>query len=401
MFYSPIFTRKSGQNIALSADQLILGQAPGVLSGQAYTRNFVLKDKSQTRSSGKTDAALVASATDSVAEFDEDKKTALQHVQHFLHANPAMVPVFILIVSVIAFRIAAGDRFFTAFNLSLIIQQVTVIGFLACAQTLIILTAGIDLSIAAIMVLASVVAGKLAVVLGVPPVLAIPAGFLVGTLSGMLNGILVTRLRLPPFIVTLGTWNIFFALLIWYSGSQSIRSRDIDTIAPSLKWFGNQLSIGGAVFTYGSFLMVGVFFVLWYVLNNTAWGRHVYAVGDDKQAAELSGINTNRLLLSVYAVAGFIAGVAAWVSIGRVGSVSPQSFYDANLDSITAVVIGGTSLFGGRGSILGALFGALIVGVFSSGLKIAGVDVIWQRFAIGCLIILAVGVDQWLRRVSG
>ncbi len=337
---------------------------------------------------------------DTVAEFDADTKTLMQRVQHFLHGNPAMVPVIILVISVTAFRIIAGDRFFTAFNLSLIMQQVTIIGFLACAQTLIILTAGIDLSIAAIMVLGSVVAGKFAVVWGVPSVFAIPLGFLVGTLCGLVNGFLVTRLRLPPFIVTLGTWNIFFALVIAFSGSQSIRSQDIDATAASLKFFGERVSVGGAVFTYGSFLMVAVFFILWYVLNNTAWGRHVYAVGDDKEAAELSGINTNRLLMSVYAVAGFIAGIAAWVSIGRVGSVSPQSFYDANLDSITAVVIGGTSLFGGRGSILGALFGALIVGVFSSGLKIAGVDVIWQRFAIGCLIILAVGIDQWLRRVS-
>lgn len=354
-----------------------------------------------TSSAGDSaETGLVDRTADTVAEFDADRKSPLQRVQHFLHGNPAMVPVIILIVSVSAFGVIAGERFFTAFNLSLIIQQVTIIGFLACAQTLIILTAGIDLSIAAIMVLASVVAGKMAVVIGVPSVLAIPLGFLVGTLCGMVNGLLVTRLRLPPFIVTLGSWNIFFALVIWYSGSQSIRSQDIDKIAPSLKFFGERVNIGGAVFTYGSFLMVVLFFLLWYVLNNTAWGRHVYAVGDDKDAAELSGINTNRLLLSVYAVAGFIAGIAAWVSIGRVGSVSPQSFYDANLDSITAVVIGGTSLFGGRGSILGALFGALIVGVFSSGLKIAGVDVIWQRFAIGCLIILAVGIDQWLRRVS-
>lgn len=357
-------------------------------------------DRTTTSSDRDAESGLVDANADTVAEFDADKKTFLQRIQHFLHGNPAMVPVIILIVSVIAFRIVAGDRFFTAFNLSLIIQQVTIIGFLACAQTLIILTAGIDLSIAAIMVLASVVAGKFAVVLGVPPVIAIPVGFVIGTLCGLVNGFLVTRLKLPPFIVTLGTWNIFFALVIWYSGSQSIRSQDIDSIAPSLKFFGERISLGGAVFTYGSFLMVAVFLVLWYVLNNTAWGRHVYAVGDDKDAAELSGINTDRLLLSVYGVAGFIAGIAAWVSIGRVGSVSPQSFYDANLDSITAVVIGGTSLFGGRGSILGALFGALIVGVFSSGLKIAGVDVIWQRFAIGCLIILAVGIDQWLRRVS-
>ncbi len=354
-----------------------------------------------TRSANENaESGLVAAGDDSLAAFEEENKTVLQRIQHFLHGNPAMVPVIILIISVIAFRLVAGERFFTAFNLSLIIQQVTIIGFLACAQTLIILTAGIDLSIAAIMVLASVVAGKAAVMLGVPSVLAIPMGFIVGTLCGMVNGLLVTRLRLPPFIVTLGTWNIFFALVIWYSGSQSIRSQDIDNVAPSLKFFGERVSLGGAVFTYGSFLMIAVFLILWYVLNNTAWGRHVYAVGDDRDAAELSGINTNRLLLSVYGVAGFIAGVAAWVSIGRVGSVSPQSFYDANLDSITAVVIGGTSLFGGRGSILGALFGALIVGVFSSGLKIAGVDVIWQRFAIGCLIILAVGIDQWLRRVS-
>ena len=358
---------------------------------------------SQTSNNDGAESGLVAATAataDSVAEFDEDKKSPLQHVQHFLHGNPAMVPVIILVVSVIIFRLVAGERFFAPFNLSLIIQQVTVIGFLACAQTLIVLTAGIDLSIAAIMVLASVVAGKFAVVLGVPSVVAIPMGFVVGTLCGIVNGILVTRLRLPPFIVTLGTWNIFFALVIWYSGSQSIRSQDIDKIAPSLKFFGQRFPVGDAVFTYGSILMVVLFLFVWYVLNNTAWGRHVYAVGDDKEAAELSGINTNRLLLSVYGVAGFIAGLAAWVSIGRVGSVSPQSFYDANLDSITAVVIGGTSLFGGRGSILGALFGALIVGVFSSGLKIAGVDVLWQRFALGCLIILAVGIDQWLRRVS-
>lgn len=345
-------------------------------------------------------------AEDSVASFEHHRRGPLQHLQHFLHGNPAMVPVIILLFSVATFGVVAGERFFTAFNLSLIIQQVTIIGILACAQTLIILTAGIDLSVAAIMVLASVFAGKFAVVLGVPAPIAIVSGFVVGTLCGLVNGLLVTRLRLPPFIVTLGTWNIFFALNIWYSGSQSIRSQDIDKIAPSLKYFGERVTIGagdnfsGAVFTYGSFLMIAMFFVLWYMLNKTAWGRHVYAVGDDKEAAELAGIRTDRLLVSVYTLAGFICGVAAWVSIGRVGSVSPQSFYDANLDSITAVVIGGTSLFGGRGSMLGALFGALIVGVFSSGLKIAGVDVLWQRFAIGCLIILAVGIDQWIRRVS-
>lgn len=335
-----------------------------------------------------------------VADFESRERSQLAKLQHFLHGNPAMVPVIILVISVLAFGVVAGERFFSAFNLSLIIQQVTIIGILACAQTLIILTAGIDLSVAALMVLSSVVMGKLAVVLGVPPMLAIGIGIVVATACGCINGLFVTRLKLPPFIVTLGTWNVFFALNIWYSGAQSIRSQDIDTIAPLLKLFGERFNVGGAVFTNGAFLMLLLFAVFWYLLNRTAWGRHVYAVGDDREAAELAGIRTDRLLLSVYAVAGFICGIGAWVSIGRVGSVSPQSFYEANLDSITAVVIGGTSLFGGRGSILGALFGALIVGVFSSGLKLAGLDVLWQRFAIGCLIIVAVALDQWIRKVS-
>nr|VFK23026.1 MAG: mannose ABC transporter membrane protein /fructose ABC transporter membrane protein /ribose ABC transporter membrane protein [Candidatus Kentron sp. MB]VFK26617.1 MAG: mannose ABC transporter membrane protein /fructose ABC transporter membrane protein /ribose ABC transporter membrane protein [Candidatus Kentron sp. MB]VFK74521.1 MAG: mannose ABC transporter membrane protein /fructose ABC transporter membrane protein /ribose ABC transporter membrane protein [Candidatus Kentron sp. MB] len=321
-------------------------------------------------------------------------------MRYFLHKNPALIPVTILVISVFTFWLVAGERFLSAFNLSLIAQQVTIIGILACAQTIIILTAGIDLSIAALMVLSSVVMGKLAVVLGLNPLVAIAMGIGVATILGAINGVLITRLRLPAFIVTLGTWNIFFAIDLWYSGAQSIRSQDIDRTAPILKFFGQGIDIGGAVLTHGVFLMLAIFIVLWYVLNRTAWGRHVYAVGDNKEAAQLAGIHTDRLILSVYAVAGFICGIAAWASIGRVGSVSPQSFYEANLDSITAVVIGGTSLFGGRGSIFGALFGALIVGVFSSGLKISGLDVLWQRFAIGCLIILAVALDQWIRKIS-
>jgi fructose transport system permease protein len=138
---------------------------------------------------------------------------------------------------------------------------------------------------------------------------------------------------------------------------------------------------------------------MWFALNHTPWGRHVYATGDDPQAAQLAGIDTNKVLLSVYIVAGVICALAAWTLIGRVGSISPQAGQTANLDSITAVVIGGTSLFGGRGAIFGTLIGALVVGIFQNGLALAGVDVLWQQFAIGLLIILAVATDQWIRRV--
>ncbi|NKC11931.1 MAG: ABC transporter permease [Gammaproteobacteria bacterium] len=311
-----------------------------------------------------------------------------------------MVPVIVLALSVVVFGFIAGERFFSPFNLSLIVQQVSIIGILAAAQSLVILTAGIDLSVAAIMVLMSVVAGNLAVNMGMPAPLALLVALAGGAAAGWVNGLFVTRLNLPPFIVTLGTWNIFFALNLWLSGAQSIRGQDIDDKAPLLKFFGESVALGGAKLSYGSFLMIGIFAVLWFMLTRTAWGRHVYAVGDDRQAAELCGIRTGRVLISVYMLAGVICAIGAWASIGRVGAVSPQSFYEGNLQSITAVVIGGISLFGGRGSILGPLLGALIVGVFQSGLRMAGMDVLWQVFAIGWLIIIAVAIDQWIRKLA-
>ncbi|MEO9781469.1 MAG: ABC transporter permease [Sedimentitalea sp.] len=335
-----------------------------------------------------------------VAAFDVQHNTMLKRIQHLLHNNPTLVPVIVLLISLIAFGLVAGGKFFSAFNLSLILQQVSIIGILAAAQSLIILTAGIDLSVAAIMVLMSVVMGNLAVFAGVPSFFAIIIGLFGGVGAGLMNGWFITRIKLPPFITTLGTWSIFYALLLWLSGAQSIRGQDIDAEAPFLKFFGASFDIAGARITLSSVLMIVVFVALWYMLNKTAWGRHVYAIGDDKEAADLSGIRTDRTLLSVYGLSGFICALAGWASIGRVGSISPQSFYEGNLDSITAVVIGGISLFGGRGSILGALFGALIVGVFRSGLRLSGVDVLWQVFAIGWLIIIAVAIDQWIRRVS-
>ncbi len=334
-----------------------------------------------------------------VASF-ESGKTGIERLQQALHGNPTLVPIIVLVAAIAIFGVIAGGKFFSAFNLTLIMQQVSIIGMLAAAQSLIVLTAGIDLSVAAIMVLMSVIAGQLAVFAGVPAPLALLAAFAGGTGAGMFNGFLITRVKLPPFITTLGTWSIFYALNLWLSGAQSIRSQDIDANAPVLKFFGEAIKIGGANITYGSLLMVGIFGILWYMLNKTAWGRHVYAVGDDKEAADLAGIRTDRVLLSVYMLAGLICAIAAWASIGRVGSISPQAFYDGNLQSITAVVVGGISLFGGRGSILGALFGALIVGVFNSGLRLVGVDVLWQVFAIGWLIIFAVAIDQWIRKVS-
>ncbi len=342
---------------------------------------------------------LGAAVTD-VASFDEEKPSLLKQVQRFLHAYPTIVPFVVLLFGVLLGASVNWTRFATGSNLSTILLQVTIIGILGIAQTLIILTAGIDLSVGIVMVLSSIVMGRLGVVMGWPVPIAFGMGILIGTLCGMLNGMLVTRLRMPPFIVTLGTLSIFTALNTWYSQSESIRNVDLQENTPFLLLMGEPMQLGTARIIYGSIFMLLLAGVVWYILNRTAFGRHIYAVGDDPEAARLAGINTNRVLLSVYVLSGFISALAGWVLIGRVGAVSPTSGQDANLDSITAVVIGGTSLFGGRGSIIGTLIGALIVGVFRSSVSLAGLDVLWQQFAVGVLIIVAVALDQWIRKVS-
>lgn len=361
-----------------------------------------MTDTSGSAASGQEYESVLDRSDTSVASFDRTAHGIGDRIQHILHGNPTLVPVIVLLAAVGVFGLIAGDRFFSAFNLTLIMQQVSIIGILAAAQSLIIITAGIDLSVAAIMVLMSVIAGNLAVYLGVPSPLALLVAFAGGTAAGLMNGLLITKVKLPPFITTLGTWSIFYALNLWLSGAQSIRSQDIDKYAPLLKFFGNSIDIGGARITFGSLLMIAVFLALWYILNKTAWGRHVYAVGDDPEAAGLSGVNVHGTLMSVYMLVGFICGLAGWVMIGRFGSVSPSATTGVigNIQSITAVVIGGISLFGGRGSILGALFGALIVGVFELGLRMAGANPQWTYLLIGVLIIGAVSVDQWIRKVT-
>ncbi len=343
--------------------------------------------------------ATLSGADKSVASFEQDDLSALSRVRSFLRSNPTAIPAIILLVSVLAFG-AIANNFMTASTLSLILKQVTVTGIVAIAQTVVILTAGIDLSVGSILVISAMVMGRLTTLQDIPFFLAIPIAVAVGTGMGVINGLLVTKARIPPFIVTLGTLYVFSALKLWYTGSESVRPADLAEKAPELLFFGTAFEIVGAKFIYGSIALIALACIVWYLLNRTAWGRHVTAVGDDPDAAMLSGVQIDRTLISVYGLAGLICGIGAWVAIGRVGSISPISFETVNLDSITAVVIGGTSLFGGRASIAGSVLGAIIVGVFNTGLSLAGVDSYWQLFASGCLVIVAVAIDQWLRRAT-
>lgn len=341
--------------------------------------------------------AQLDKADKAVAQFEKDDKTPFAIISGYLRDNPTMIPAMVLLLSVIAFGIVA-PRFLGMGALTTVLQQVTVTGFVALAQTMIILTAGIDLSVGEILIMSSLIMGNLAVNLGVPTPIAIVVGIAVGTGMGLFNGVLVSKMKLPPFIVTLGTLSIFRALKLAYSHSESVRNVDIEAKASELLFFGDKFKIGSATVTYGMIMLVITAILCWYMLNRTAWGRHVHALGDDPDAAMLSGISVDRTIISVYGMAGLICGFAAWVAVGRVGTISPIGFETVNLDSITAVVIGGTSLFGGRGSIIGSVLGAVIVGVFVTGLSLAGVDSYWQTFATGCLVIIAVALDQYLRR---
>lgn len=340
-------------------------------------------------------------ATETVAEFHEDTST-LKKLQHWLHQTPSAVPLIVLMVALAVFGVLS-ENFFKAGTLSTILQQIAIVGILGCAQTLVILTAGIDLSVGAIAVFSSVIMGQATFRYGLPAELAIAVGLALGTAMGAVNGYLIAKLKLPPFIVTLGTWQILLASNFIFSANETIRSSDISEVAPALQLWGGSIEPGGVKILYAVFLMIALVAIMAYVLRHTAWGRHVYATGDDPQAAELAGVPTQKVLIQVYALAGLFCAIAGWVMIGRFGSVSPTASTGqlGNIQSITAVVIGGISLFGGRGSIVGMFFGALIVGVFEMGLRLVGTDPQWTFFLIGVLIIFAVAVDQWIRKVSG
>ena len=342
---------------------------------------------------------VLSDSAEDVVSFDSGDRPMMR-LQLLLQRYPSLIPLIVMVVSIAIFGFILGEKFFSPFAMTLILQQVAIVGIVGAAQSLVILTAGIDLSVGAIMVLSSVVMGQFTFRYGLPAEFAVFCGFLVGAGCGFVNGWLVAYMRLPPFIVTLGMWQIVLASNFLYSANETIRSADIASQAPLLQFFGNKIKFQGAVFTYGVIAMVLLIILLSYLLNKTAWGRHVYAVGDDPEAAELSGVRTKRTLLSVYVVTGLICALAGWALIGRIRSVSPTAGQFANIESITAVVIGGISLFGGRGSIMGMLFGALIVGVFSLGLRLIGTDPQWTYLLIGVLIISAVAVDQWIRKVS-
>jgi fructose transport system permease protein len=305
--------------------------------------------------------------------------------------TPTVGPLAVLLVFCLIFSLSTRT-FFAAGNISLIVQQSVIIGTLAIGQTMIILTAGIDLTNGGIAVLGTIVAGRL-VAEEHNPLLSLLFAIFLCTCVGIASGLLVSRLSLPPFIVTLGLLGIVTAATRLCAQGGAFPVTD-----ELLGWTGNAFNLGEASITYGMLVMFGLYILVAYMLSQTAWGRHVYAIGNNREAARLVGIPVQNTLLSVYTFAALLYGIGAWLALGRIPNADPNALQNGNLDSITAVVIGGTSLFGGRGNLLGTLIGTLIVAVLRNGLTLTGIDPLWQDLVTGVLVISSVALDQISRK---
>ncbi|HET7716671.1 MAG TPA: ABC transporter permease [Bauldia sp.] len=306
-----------------------------------------------------------------------------------------------VVVLMMVFLYALQPEYFLTFaNLTNILKQIANNALLSIGMFLVILTAGIDLSVGSVMALA-MMALALANADGWPWAIVILIGPAVGALSGLVNGLGLTVLRLPhPFIMTLGTQFVARALTNLISGGAPISG-----LADPVRYIGAAsipvpgLDPGMAI-PVSAVVMLICYVAVALFLNKTSIGRHIYAIGGNPHAARVSGINVDRVLVLVYVLCGFFAGLAGLQLAGRTNSGFPNAGIGAELDAIAAVIIGGASFFGGRGTVLGVFAGVLIMGLLRNGLNLMNVSVFWQQLLIGLIIILAVWIDVLRRRAS-
>ncbi len=297
-----------------------------------------------------------------------------------------------LIVLVIGFSLA-HENFFTTGNIISILQASAVNGVLAIAATIVIITAGIDLSVGTLMTFCAVIAGVLMTWLGLPMIIGVPGAILAGAAAGLVSGLLITRLRIPPFIATLGMMLIYKGLALAISGATPIYFNN----TPGFTAISTGSLVGAVIpalpLPNGALILLLTALATAWMLNRTVLGRYTYALGSNEEALRLSGIDTRFWKTIVYAVAGGICGIAGILIASRINSAQPGIGQGYELDAIAAVVIGGTSLAGGRGTILGTIIGALIISVVANGLRILSVPQEWQIVITGVIIILAVYID--------
>jgi len=289
--------------------------------------------------------------------------------------------VFIIILAFVS------DNFFTVNNMLNLLRQVSINGLIAFGMTFVILTGGIDLSVGSMLALGSALTAGL-LTSGIDPLLAIFIGLLIGLLLGAINGIIITKGKVAPFIATLATMTIFRGATLVYTDGKPITGLSDSFI---FEMIGKGYLFG---IPFPVIIMLIIFFILVFLLQNTVFGRQVYAIGGNEEASILSGIKADRIKIWIYSLVGMLSVLAGIIMTSRLNSAQPTAGTSYELDAIAAVVIGGTSLAGGRGRIAGTLIGVLIIGVIDNGLNLLNVSSFYQQIVKGGVILVAVLLDR-------
>lgn len=305
--------------------------------------------------------------------------------KEWLIEQKSLIALIFLIV-VVSFL---NPNFFTVDNILNILRQTSVNAIIAVGMTLVILTAGIDLSVGSVLALCGAFAASM-IALEVPVLIAVPTALFAGAALGAISGIIIAKGKVQAFIATLVTMTLLRGLTMVYTDGRPISTGFTDT-ADAFAWFGTGYALGIPVPVW---LMVIVFAAAWYLLNHTRFGRYVYALGGNESATRLSGINVDRVKIGVYAICGMLAALAGIIVTSRLSSAQPTAGMGYELDAIAAVVLGGTSLMGGKGRIMGTLIGALIIGFLNNALNLLDVSSYYQMIAKAVVILLAVLVDN-------
>ncbi|EEX40046.1 ribose ABC transport system permease protein RbsC [Vibrio furnissii CIP 102972] len=305
--------------------------------------------------------------------------------KEWLIEQKSLIALLFLIV-VVSFL---NPNFFTFDNLMNILRQTSVNAIIAVGMTLVILTAGIDLSVGSVLALCGAFAASL-IAMEVPVLVAVPTALLAGAVLGGISGIIIAKGKVQAFIATLVTMTLLRGVTMVYTDGRPISTGFTDT-ADAFAWFGTGYALGIPVPVW---IMVVVFAAAWYLLNHTRFGRYVYALGGNESATRLSGINVDRVKIGVYAICGLLSALAGIIVTSRLSSAQPTAGMGYELDAIAAVVLGGTSLMGGKGRIMGTLIGALIIGFLNNALNLLDVSSYYQMIAKAVVILLAVLVDN-------
>jgi ribose transport system permease protein len=306
-------------------------------------------------------------------------------IKTFMSDNKSLIGLLILMALVSL----ASPSFLSVDNLLNILRQTSINAIIAMGMTFVILTAGIDLSVGSILALAGAICATM-IAADMPLIFALVTTVMIGAALGASGGAVISFFGVQPFIATLVAMTIIRGLTLVYSDGRPISTGDLDVAEAFFQWGGGYI-LGIPVPVIIAFV---VFTLCWFVLNHTKMGRYVYAIGGNEQVARLAGINVSRIKIGVYAISGALAAIAGIILTARLESAQPTAGLSYELDAIAAVVLGGTSLMGGRGRISGTLIGALIIGVLNNALNLMDVSSYYQMIAKGAVILLAVAVDS-------